>query len=129
MKDNITIKTTQINTEDKSSIHLILDGNKTVDKSSFLSEISALLKFPDYFGHNWDALTDCLACSKDWTLEETYKDNIIVIWIDPLEFSKYNSDDFFTALEILKSINNDENNPLQFALASKVNNINIDLYR
>ena len=129
MKDNITIKTTQINTEDNTIIYLILDGNKTVDKSSFLSEISALLKFPDYFGHNWDALTECLACSEHWTLEDTCKDNITVIWLDPLDFSKYNSDDFFTALEILKSINNDENNPLQFALASKVNNINIDLYR
>ena len=129
MKDNITIKTTQINTEDKSSIHLILDGNKTVDKSSFLSEISALLKFPDYFGHNWDALTECLACSEHWTLEEICKDNIIVIWLDPLDFSKYNSADFYTAVDVLKGVTEDESNPLSFVLASNIINVNTELFK
>ena len=37
-----------------------LDGTKITSKESFLKEIAEALEFPDYFGHNWDALEDCL---------------------------------------------------------------------
>jgi len=30
------------------------------DKGAFLNAIAKALHFPDYFGHNWDALYDCL---------------------------------------------------------------------
>lgn len=29
-------------------------------KADFLARIAAALDFPDWFGHNWDALADCL---------------------------------------------------------------------
>jgi hypothetical protein len=31
------------------------------DKETLLRNIAAALQFPDWFGHNWDALEDCLA--------------------------------------------------------------------
>lgn len=31
------------------------------DKGTLLRRIAAALAFPDWFGHNWDALADCLA--------------------------------------------------------------------
>jgi len=31
------------------------------DKTTLLQRIAATLAFPDWFGHNWDALADCLA--------------------------------------------------------------------
>jgi RNAse (barnase) inhibitor barstar len=31
------------------------------DKDALLQRIAASLAFPDWFGHNWDALADCLA--------------------------------------------------------------------
>jgi hypothetical protein len=31
------------------------------DKETLLRNLAAALQFPDWFGHNWDALEDCLA--------------------------------------------------------------------
>ena len=39
--------------------HVDLDG--CADKAALLARIGAALRFPDWFGHNWDALADCLA--------------------------------------------------------------------
>jgi len=30
------------------------------DKKGFLNAVAQALRFPDYFGHNWDAFYDCL---------------------------------------------------------------------
>ena len=30
------------------------------DKKAFLNTVAEALRFPDYFGHNWDAFYDCL---------------------------------------------------------------------
>jgi RNAse (barnase) inhibitor barstar len=38
----------------------ILDGNKAGTRAGFFQEISGALRFPDYFGRNWDAVYDCL---------------------------------------------------------------------
>jgi len=35
------------------------------EKESFLDEIARALEFPAWFGHNWDALEDCL-CDLSW---------------------------------------------------------------
>jgi RNAse (barnase) inhibitor barstar len=37
-----------------------LDGSGIGSKETFLDAVSAALTFPDYFGHNWDALDECL---------------------------------------------------------------------
>lgn len=121
--------TTQIDTQDSNTIYLILDGNKTVDKTSFLAQISELLKFPDYFSANWDALNDCLNHPEDWGLDVTYINSITVLWLDPISFSEYNSADFLTALDILKAFTEDKNNPLSFIVGTNVTKINTSLYR
>ena len=122
--------TTQINTQDSNTIYLILDGNKTVDKTSFLIQISELLKFPDYFSPNWDALNDCLNNNQDWDLEfNNIVGNITVLWIDPISFSEHNNSDFLTAIDILKSFTEDKTNPLTFIIGTKVTTINTNLYR
>ncbi|MGH3391373.1 MAG: barstar family protein [Actinomadura sp.] len=38
----------------------VVDGRVCRTRAAFLAEVARVLCFPDYFGHNWDALTDCL---------------------------------------------------------------------
>jgi RNAse (barnase) inhibitor barstar len=37
-----------------------VDMDACADKAALLARIAAALRFPDWFGHNWDALADCL---------------------------------------------------------------------
>jgi len=37
-----------------------LDGGAVRDEASFFREAERALRLPAYFGHNWDALDDCL---------------------------------------------------------------------
>lgn len=38
----------------------VIDGSLARDKKALLAALAAALKFPSCFGHNWDALLDCL---------------------------------------------------------------------
>ena len=38
----------------------VLDGTDAATRSGFFQAIASSLHFPDYFGHNWDAVYDCL---------------------------------------------------------------------
>lgn len=40
---------------------VFVDGSAVSGKASFLDECERAYRFPAYFGHNWDALADCLA--------------------------------------------------------------------
>ena len=37
-----------------------LAGQAVTEKEEFLTACADALEFPDWFGHNWDALADCL---------------------------------------------------------------------
>ncbi|MBC9715696.1 barstar family protein [Streptomyces sp. TRM66268-LWL] len=39
----------------------VLDLSEVTDKSAFLAVCARALAFPSWFGHNWDALADCLS--------------------------------------------------------------------
>lgn len=38
----------------------MIDGQKCRNKKSFFREFAKKMKFPDYFGDNWDAFDECL---------------------------------------------------------------------
>lgn len=42
-----------------------LDGAEVKNKAALLSALAAGLRFPSYFGYNWDALLDCLRSLPD----------------------------------------------------------------
>src|SRR5699024_7231387 len=52
----------------------------TTDKSEILTRIASALIFPDWFGHNWDALADCLG-DLSW-LPTAHKRAVLFIGLD-----------------------------------------------
>lgn len=65
------------------------------DKKTLLSVLSTKLKFPDYFGMNWDALTDSL-CDFNWI-----KENRIILFHSKMPMLE--KDDLQIYLDILDS--------------------------
>lgn len=37
-----------------------MDGAQILTKDDLLSQVARVMRFPEYFGHNWDALDECL---------------------------------------------------------------------
>ena len=65
------------------------------DKAGFLACVAAALRFPDWFGRNWDALADCLG-DMGWLPAEGY----VIVLANADRFRAAAEADFDTALEI-----------------------------
>jgi hypothetical protein len=75
-----------------------LDGRDVCDKQSFLSKIATVMKFPDYFGYNWDAFDECIT-DLDWFSAERY----VLIYDQPEVFSKAAPKEWETAYSLLQA--------------------------
>jgi RNAse (barnase) inhibitor barstar len=76
----------------------VVAGAKCRTKAGLLSEFARTLSFPDYFGHNWDALEECLA-DLDWLPAPGY---VVVVADADLVLTKPDEeDDYETFIEIL----------------------------
>jgi hypothetical protein len=73
-------------------------GVKCKTKAGLLSEFARALSFPDYFGHNWDALEECLA-DLDWLPAPGYV--VVVADADQILTKPEDEDDYETFIEIL----------------------------
>ena len=72
-----------------------LDG--CADKPEFLRRVAAALHFPAWFGHNWDALSDCLT-DLSWMEANGY-----VVVLEHLDrFRLAAETDFVTALDVFE---------------------------
>jgi hypothetical protein len=74
-----------------------LDSAGARDKEGLLEACAFSLDFPDSFGSNWDALSDCLR-DFSWRRERGY----VIAWHGGTSLAAAAPDDFATALEIFR---------------------------
>ena len=75
-----------------------LDGAKVRDKKSFLEKIARAMKFPDYYGKNWDAFEECVN-DLSWAPASGY----VLVYQAPERFVKNARADWEIALDIFAS--------------------------
>jgi hypothetical protein len=69
------------------------------NKAEFLARTSRALRFPAWFGHNWDALADCLT-DLGWRPASGY----VLVFEHASELQKHEPEVFDTALAILGDV-------------------------
>jgi len=74
-----------------------IDGGKIFNEQSFFEEAAKGLKFPDYFGHNWDAFDECIC---DYVFDETSGPATIIIR-DADKLAKTNLQLFLDIMKVL----------------------------
>ncbi len=73
-----------------------IEGKKCRTSSSLLGEFARALSFPEYFGHNWDALEECLA-DLEWLPAKGY----ILLITDAHAVLPDDEEEYETLLEVL----------------------------
>lgn len=68
------------------------------DKASLFERLATALEFPDWFGHNWDALADCLG-DLSWLQADGY----LILLENCDGFRTGHGGDFATALQVFSS--------------------------
>ena len=74
----------------------VIKGAKCRTTAGLMKEFARALDFPDYFGHNWDALEECLA-DLEWMPAKGY----ILLIVDAAQVLPDDEDEYETFLEIL----------------------------
>jgi hypothetical protein len=77
----------------------VIPGAKCKTKAGLLSEFARVLLFPEYFGHNWDALEECLI-DLEWLPAKGYA--VLVTDADQVLLKPDEEDDYETFVEILE---------------------------
>jgi hypothetical protein len=73
-----------------------LDGRQIGDKAAFLAASAQAMRFPSYFGHNWDAFEECLT-DLVWAPASGY----VLLYDDVDRFAAAHPADWATARAIL----------------------------
>jgi len=75
----------------------VIQGAKCQTTAGLLTECARALDFPDYFGHNWDALEECLT-DLEWLPAKGY----ILLITDAAHLLPDDDEEYETFLEILR---------------------------
>ncbi|HSL05131.1 MAG TPA: barstar family protein [Nitrospiraceae bacterium] len=75
----------------------IIKGRHCKTPATLLAEFARALEFPDYFGHNWDALEECLT-DLEWLPAKGY----ILLITDAAHVLSNDETEYETFLEILR---------------------------
>lgn len=84
-----------VRTPDKFVVRVIR-GRRCRRAEELFAEIAEALEFPDYFGHNWDALEECLT-DLEWLSGRGY----VLLFTDAELILSDEEDEFATFLEVL----------------------------
>lgn len=74
----------------------VLRGRKCRTSAGLFAEFARAFDFPDYFGHNWDALEECLA-DLEWVPAKGY----VLILTDAEQVLPDDEEDYATFLEVM----------------------------
>lgn len=74
----------------------VIKGRRCKTPASLFVEFAQALEFPDYFGHNWDAMEECLA-DLEWLPAKGY----VLLITDAGDVLSDNEEEYETFLEIL----------------------------
>jgi RNAse (barnase) inhibitor barstar len=74
----------------------LLKGTKCRTAAGLFAEFARVMRFPDYFGHNWDALEECLA-DLEWLPAKGY----VLLLTDAEQALHDNEEDYATLIEVL----------------------------
>ncbi len=72
---------------------VVLDGSDVEDRTAFFRLCEQAFSLPEWFGHNWDALEECLA-------DLDAEDGVVVLWSDWALFAEAEPDEYATALDV-----------------------------
>jgi RNAse (barnase) inhibitor barstar len=75
---------------------LLIKGTKCRTAAGLFAEFARVMRFPDYFGHNWDALEECLA-DLEWLPAKGY----VVLVTDADHVLRDDEEDYATFIEVL----------------------------
>jgi barstar (barnase inhibitor) len=75
----------------------VIQGAKCQTTTGLLTECARALDFPDYFGHNWDALEECLI-DMEWLKAKGY----VLLITDAGCVLHHDEEEYETFLEILR---------------------------
>lgn len=78
-----------------------VDGRNCRTKDGLMTEFAKKLKFPDYFGRNWDAVEDCLE-DLEWLPLNTRCGGYAIFIIHPEELLVESPADYAIFVEIVK---------------------------
>lgn len=84
-------------TSERGLAFFLLEGKEIHDKDQFLKQASLALRFPEYFGNNWDAFFDCLT---DMSWHET--DGFVILYDHFDSLAAHSPREFEMALDIFK---------------------------
>ena len=74
----------------------VVRGGKCRSDKALFAELAETLELPDYFGHNWDALEECLA-DLEWLPAKGY----VLLFTDAELILPDDEEEFATFLEVL----------------------------
>lgn len=97
-KNDINNDSNALDSIPEQAIAIIIDGE--LNKDTLLTSMAKACKFPDYFGHNWDALWDSLTDSE-----------VKYLKLDLTDIEKINTEDFNTFKSIIADAYNDFGQP------------------